>query len=203
MMLSSHDFTQYYIDLIMGVPDRLLNYVLKTTKINGKALTGDINLNKADIGLQYVDNTNDWGKPLSEASINALAGKEPTLTKGDLTEDTSSVLSISGGLGAVIGSGVSIKVRQASASESGYLSSEDWVAFNNVSQTDSHREIFVATADQLSITLQFTPGVNKEIVYINGLTAYPGVGFDYTRVDNLITFEYPLEEGEEIMAVYN
>ena len=201
--LSSNDFTQYYINLITSTASNLLNYVLKTTKINGKALTGDITLNKADIGLQYVDNTNDWGKPLSQASINALAGKEPTLTKGNLTEETSSILDISGGLGAVIGDGVTLQVKKASHNQSGYLSAEDWITFNTTSQVVSHREMFITEANQNSITLQYTPSPNKEIIHINGLVAYPGTGFDYTIVDNLITFEYALEEGEEIMAVYS
>jgi hypothetical protein len=61
----------------------------------------------------------------------ALDGKEPTLTKGNLTELTSSVLTISGGTNAVIGSGTSIEVKQASGSQSGYLSSSDWTTFNN------------------------------------------------------------------------
>lgn len=58
------------------------------------------------------------------------ATKEPTLTKGNLTETTSSVLTISGGTGAVIGSGTTVQVKQASASQAGYLSSADWSTFN-------------------------------------------------------------------------
>jgi len=56
---------------------------------------------------------------------------EPALTKGNLTEATSSVLTITGGTGAVIGSGTTIAVAQASGSTSGYLSSTDWTTFNN------------------------------------------------------------------------
>jgi hypothetical protein len=55
---------------------------------------------------------------------------EPALTKGNLTEATSSVLTITGGTGAVIGSGTTIQVAQASGSGSGYLSSTDWTTFN-------------------------------------------------------------------------
>jgi hypothetical protein len=49
---------------------------------------------------------------------------------GDLTEVTSSVLTITGGTGAVIGTGTSIQVKLAGASQSGYLSSTDWNTFN-------------------------------------------------------------------------
>lgn len=68
--------------------------------------------------------------PSVSAVNSALAGKEDTLTKGDLTEATSSVLTISGGTGAVIGSGASIQVKEASAVQSGYLASSDFSAFD-------------------------------------------------------------------------
>jgi hypothetical protein len=64
----------------------------------------------------------DW------ATFNA---KQDAITKGNLTESTSSVLTISGGTASVIGSGVSIQVKQAGTSQSGYLSSTDWNTFNN------------------------------------------------------------------------
>jgi hypothetical protein len=57
-------------------------------------------------------------------------GFEPTITKGDLTEITSDILTISGGTGAVIGAGVTIAVDQADISHAGYLTSGDWGTFN-------------------------------------------------------------------------
>lgn len=68
---------------------------------------------------------------LSSTDWNTFNSKEPALTKGNLTEATSSVLTITGGTTAVIGSGTSIEVKQASGSQSGYLSSSDWTTFNN------------------------------------------------------------------------
>lgn len=56
--------------------------------------------------------------------------KEPTLTKGNLTEATSSVLTITGGTACVIGSGTTIQVKLSSSTASGYLSSTDWGTFN-------------------------------------------------------------------------
>lgn len=44
-------------------------------------LTG-LNLTKASVGLGNVDNTSDLAKPLSFATITALAGKEPTIPFG-------------------------------------------------------------------------------------------------------------------------
>jgi hypothetical protein len=49
---------------------------------------------------------------------------------GDLTETVSSVLTISGGTGAVLGAGVTFQVKKASGSQAGYLASADWTTFN-------------------------------------------------------------------------
>jgi len=43
--------------------------------------TGDVVLTKTDVSLGNVDNTSDSAKPLSNATITALAGKEPAITK--------------------------------------------------------------------------------------------------------------------------
>ncbi|MBU0897767.1 hypothetical protein KJ806_01405, partial [Patescibacteria group bacterium] len=58
-------------------------------------------------------------------------GFEPTVTKGNLTEATSSILTIIGGISSVIGAGVSIQVNQSSGFQSGYLLSTDWNTFNS------------------------------------------------------------------------
>lgn len=53
---------------------------------------------------------------------------------GNLTEATSSVLTITGGTGAVL-SGLTIQVKLAGAAQSGYLSTTDWNTFNNKQST--------------------------------------------------------------------
>lgn len=73
--------------------------------------------------LRYNGTTSKW--------YNWTPNYEPALTKGNLTEATSSVLTITGGSNAVIGSGTTIQVKQASATGSGFLSSTDWTTFNN------------------------------------------------------------------------
>ena len=67
---------------------------------------------------------------LSSTDWSTFNNKQNALTFGDLTEATSSVLTISGGSGSVIGTGTSIQVKQASAGQSGFLSSTDWSTFN-------------------------------------------------------------------------
>lgn len=74
-----------------------------------------------------LSNLDDTSAPIGAA----LAAKEPILTKGNLSEVTSSVLTVSGGTQAVIGSGVTIQVKQATTGQSGYLSSGDWNTFNS------------------------------------------------------------------------
>jgi hypothetical protein len=50
---------------------------------------------------------------------------------GNITESTSSVLTITGGSNAVLGTGATIQVKQATSAQSGYLSNTDWSTFNN------------------------------------------------------------------------
>jgi len=88
------------------------------------------------------------GTVYTDASVRALLSASGSvsynnttgvisLTGGNLTEATSSVLTITGGTGAVIGSGTSIQVNQATTSVSGFLSSTDWTTFNNKQSTIS------------------------------------------------------------------
>lgn len=53
------------------------------------------------------------------------------ITTGDLTETTSSVLTITGGTGAVFGLGTTITVQRATTSLPGYLAAADFTTFNN------------------------------------------------------------------------
>jgi hypothetical protein len=92
-----------------------------------------------DFNISSATNTHTFNLPTASATNRGLLStsdwttfnsKEPALTKGNLTEATSSVLTISGGTNAVIGSGTSIQVKQANGSQSGFLSSADWTTFN-------------------------------------------------------------------------
>ncbi len=110
------------------------------------ALNGKLNLpTGTPDGTKFLRDDNSWqpvtasaawgsitGTLSSQTDLQtALNGKEPTLTKGNLTETVSGILTIIGGTNAVIGSGTTIQVKQATTSASGYLSSTDWNTFNN------------------------------------------------------------------------
>ena len=63
---------------------------LKT--IEGQSLegSGNIDLNKSDVGLSNVDNTSDINKPVSSAQSTAIALKEDTANKSTSTSEISS-----------------------------------------------------------------------------------------------------------------
>ncbi len=98
--------------------------VATTAPITGGTIitTGTIGITQSGAAADGYLSSTDW---------NTFNSKEPALTKGNLTEATSSVLTITGGTGAVIGSGTTIQVSQATTTTSGFLSSTDWNTFNN------------------------------------------------------------------------
>lgn len=90
---------------------------------------------------------------------------------GNITEATSSVLSITGGTAAVLTSGLTIQVLQAGAAQSGYLSTTDWNTFNNklgTSLTSAYIYVGngsnVATAVAMSGDISITNTGNAQIV---------------------------------------
>lgn len=83
--------------------------------------------------------------------------KEPALTKGNLTEVTSSVLTITGGTNSVIGSGASIEVKQASGTQSGYLSSADWTTFNGAATNYANKDLSNLTTPETAINTRLVP----------------------------------------------
>jgi len=122
-------------------------------KNNGAGVFSYTSITKSDVGLSDVENTalSTWGGSSTIATLGTVTAgiwhgtaiadtyiasaatwnaKQSALSFGNLTESTSAVLTITGGTGAVIGSGLSIQVKQASALQSGYLSATDWVTFN-------------------------------------------------------------------------
>ena len=102
------------------------------------------NLFSGGTGITYNSSTGAIsysGTVYTDSSIRALfSGTSPItynsttgaigITGANLTEATSSVLTITGGTGALV-SAASIEVKQASGSQSGFLSSTDWTTFNS------------------------------------------------------------------------
>ena len=113
--LSSTDWTTFNNKAALGS-------FSATTPLAYNSGTGAFTIQVANSGQNGYLTSTDW---------NTFNNKQSTLTTGNLTETVSSVLTISGGTGAVIGSGTTIQIQQSSASVNGYLSSTDWTTFNN------------------------------------------------------------------------
>jgi len=123
-----------------------------------------------------------------------INGKEPTLTKGNLTESTSSVLTISGGTGAVIGSGTSIQVKEASTTVSGFLSSTNFTTFNNkqnaitggaTSITTSNLTASRALVSDASGKVAVSSVTSTELSYVSGVTS--AIQTQFSGKQNTIT----------------
>lgn len=86
---------------------------------------------------------------LSSTDWSTFNAKQNSLTIGNLTDVGTDGITITGGTGAVIGSGTSISQQVASATQNGYLSSADWINFNSaapafipkLSATETYRGI--------------------------------------------------------------
>lgn len=147
---------------VTSTPTTLSGYgitdaVPSSRTVNSKALSSNITLTASDVGA------------------------EPTLTKGNLTETTSSVLTITGGTGAVIGSGTTIQVGQATTSTSGYLSSTDWNTFNGKQPAGSY--LTSVTSDS-PLTGSGTSGSHLSIPAASGTTNGYLTSTDWTTFNN-------------------
>lgn len=127
----------------------------------------DGNFNVANLTADRVVIT-DGSKNLASSSVTStvlsyldigsslttlLAGKEASFTKGDLTETTSSVLTISNGTGRLYGAtGLTIQVKEANTGQSGYITSTDWNTFNNKEPAFSKGDLTETTSSVLTIS---------------------------------------------------
>ena len=117
-------------------------------------VTGTLSIaNGGTNATSYTSNEFIWynGSSLVASGYNQNSF-EPAVTKGNLTESGSSVLTITGGTGAVIGTGTTIQVAQASGTTSGYLSSTDWNTFNNKENALTFNSPLSRAINTISIT---------------------------------------------------
>ena len=92
---------------------------------------------KSQIGLDQVDNTSDLNKPISIAIQSALDLKQNLLTLGNFTSTTPDI-TISNGIGAVIGSGITFNITTAGTTTGGLITSGHWNTFNNKWDSGNH-----------------------------------------------------------------
>jgi hypothetical protein len=85
---------------------------------NGKQPAGSYLTDAPNDGTSYARKNAAW---------SAIPG---ALSTGNLTEVTSAILTITNGVGAVVGAGTSLQVQKSDTTHDGYLSSTDWNTFN-------------------------------------------------------------------------
>lgn len=141
----------------------------------------------SDVNGNFASFSGTTGKLIQDSGYS-FSSFEPTLTKGNLTESTSSVLTISNGTGAVIGSGTTIQVKAASSSQDGVV--------NQVAQSFTGAKTFItpiiitkgadATArltfdvGSLSTGTTRTVGIPDRSLTLDNITTYTttnGTGF--------------------------
>ncbi|MBS1621976.1 MAG: hypothetical protein JSS80_10115 [Bacteroidetes bacterium] len=139
------------------------NFYTKVRSLHTVSAPLTYNASTGLIGItQATSTTNGY---LSSADWNAFNSKANSFSTGNLTETGSGVLTITGGSNAVVGSGTTIQVKQANASQNGFLSNTDWNTFNNkLSSVDT------SNISNFSIKVRslFTGG--------SGITYNPGTG---------------------------
>lgn len=97
---------------------------------DGITVTGGTGATLSNVSLsQHVADTTHNGY-LSSTDWNTFNSKQPTITTGNLTDAGTDGITVTGGTGAVIGSGTSLAQHVADATHNGYLASADWNTFN-------------------------------------------------------------------------
>jgi hypothetical protein len=134
--------------------------------------------------IQVLQSSSIQSGYLSSTDWSTFNGKQNALTFGNLTETGSSVLTITGGTGAVIGSGTTIQMSQAGAGTSGYLSSTDWNTFNNKQPAGSYitaltGEVTATGPGSATATIANQSGNVDKVLATNGTAVtwqYAGIG---------------------------
>jgi hypothetical protein len=96
--------------------------VSATTPVLYDNTTGIFSMHVADSTHNGYLSLTDW---------STFNSKQSALTIGNLTDAGTDGITVTGGTGAVIGSGTSLSQQQADSSHNGYLSLTDWTTFNN------------------------------------------------------------------------
>ncbi len=112
---------------------------------------------------------------LSSTDWNTFNNKLDSLTSGNLTESTSDILTILGGTGAVIGTGVSIQVKQASLEQDGYLASSDFLTFNSKQNQLSSGNLIASSPLQIDDGINAIIGVNRTLSVQDASISQKGV----------------------------
>jgi hypothetical protein len=132
--------------------------------------------------------TTQAGNALTSANNAAASAQEAqdivdSIITADLTEATSSVLTITGGTDAVLGTGTTIQVKQAGSSQSGFLSSTDWTTFNSKQNTITNPITGTIATGQVAFgTAANTVGGDSGLVWNNTVKRLELLGTDSSTI---------------------
>jgi hypothetical protein len=159
-----------------------LNTSSSVTSVNSQ--TGIVTIDKTNIGLGNVDNTNDASKPVSDATqtaLNAKAAITHTHTASDISDSTAtgrSVLSASDGATAraAIGAGTSnltIGTTAGTAKAGDYTPTKADIGLASVDNTsDLSKPISTATQAALNLKAD-TASLGAKVLLIDNAAALP------------------------------
>ncbi len=123
----------------LALSETFANKTLTSPVLNG-SLSGTASASGSQAG--YLTST-DW---------TTFNSKEPAVTKGNLTDLGTDGITVTGGSGAVIGSGTSLSQHVADSTHNGYLSSTDWGAFNTKEPTVTKGNLTDVGTDGITVT---------------------------------------------------
>lgn len=131
------------------------------TSLNGE--TGDIDITSVDSSITITP---------SGQTIDLSVASAP-IVSGDLTDAGTDGIVVTGGIGAVLGSGTSLAQHVADTSHNGYLASADWNTFNGKQAAGSY--ITALTGDVTasgpgSAAATLTATSNATLTTLSGLT---------------------------------
>ncbi len=127
--------------------------------VAGKALTADVSLVKADVGLGNVDNTSDANKPVSTATLTALNAKQATLVSA------TNIKTINGA--SILGSGDMSVALNTTVTLEHLPSTTAWAATNTPASYVSRFGFSSNVAITVTVAGVTSPAANIQIQYSN------------------------------------
>jgi len=147
--------------------------------------TNAVNGAGTQIAQHVADSTHNGY--LSSTDWTTFNSKQSALTLGNLTDTGTDGITVTGGTGAVVGSGTSIAQHVADATHNGYLSSTDWTSFNSKQNSISIGALDAQTANANGLAL-----VSSVLSAQSANATYPGMVNNTTQTfSGVKTFSSP------------